>query len=150
MVASPVQSQLFIFNFKSMLYAPLCYAMPALQMNPYVINDSYNSTAVVAVATNDASARPRALFSGSMFKALDYSRITSSAIYDIFNLHKTDIISPESIEGDYFGASKTLLFRPGESVRTVTINLRDDDLPENNEEFKVCSLISCLINQLIA
>jgi len=111
-------------------------------MEAHVINNDFQNAVIVAVATNNISPKFYRLQATNNSKApIDYSAIHSSTIYDILNVHKSNKtigINDAAAQGDYVSNKKIISFDPGETTRTLVINLLDDKIPEDEETFKVC------------
>ena len=142
MVASESESRIFILDLYSLLFSNLTSAMPARFIYPFIITDSFYTSALVAVATSDTSSKAFAS-SDISIDVIDYSNVTSSAIYDIINLHSTNTSSLyQEPVGDYITVQKVMTFEPGATVKSITFNLLNDDIPEDTEKFKVKALLS--------
>ena len=114
--------------------------MPASFMYPRVIPTLQGNLVIVAVATNDGvSNEQTSSIDGVTTNSMEYAHLKSSAICNVFNVHKTNtsLTNISKPDGDYVAVRKSLVFEPGQTVHTVTINLLDDDLPEDEETFKV-------------
>ena len=70
-----------------------------------------------------------------------YPQHEKAGIYDLYNLHSNQSTDPREIskDGDYIPvrSDAALLFEPGQEMMKISVLLLDDDLPEDDETFKV-------------
>jgi len=88
------------------LYSP---GVIALETSSYRVNELDNTVEIAVVRTQGTDGRV----------SIDYATIEDSATAGV----------------DYQATSGTLVFEPGESQKTVSVAILDDDLVEGNEEF---------------
>ena len=142
LVSSNLISKVFIFNYQSLLFTSFLEAASSSHMEAHVINyRSQSVVVVVAMAKYDVSTKLQTSLIDKHSKSpIDYSEIKSSSIYDLVNVHKSNstILNSGMKQGDYVSNRKVLSFEPGETTRTLLINLLNDDVPEDEEVFKVC------------
>lgn len=104
-------------------------------------------TAVITIEDNDVSSAPGINFSQSTFlidenageATITITREGKTDDEATVNFATTDdYAKADSIEyADYLATSKTVTFAPGETSKTVSVPILDDDLPETDETLKL-------------
>lgn len=139
MTSSHTSSKIYFFDHDSLLFRHLFSAGPSSFLYPYSV--SKHASALVAVVTNEVMATSSFTMSqvgGDASSSVANKPFSFSGIYNVVNIQTLNGTSNGVVPaGDFISLTKSLTFQPDQRLHTVAINILNDDLPEEDESFKV-------------
>ncbi|CAK8694047.1 unnamed protein product [Clavelina lepadiformis] len=139
MTSSHTSSKIYFFDHDSLLFRHLFSAGPSSFLYPYSV--SKHASALVAVVTNEVMATSSFTMSqvgGDASSSVANKPFSFSGIYNVVNIHTSNGTSNGVVPaGDFISLTKSLTFQPDQRLHTVAINILNDDLPEEDESFKI-------------